>query len=338
MKMDNVKSVGTLTYDMLRSIQTTAFDKKLPVRTVPLTLTGNMIRYIWSFDDKPLSKADKIMIKKGEVVRFKMFNNTMMRHPMHLHGHFFRLINAQGDYSPLKHTFDIQPMETVTIEFLANEEKDWFFHCHILYHLAAGMARIVSYEGLEQNEFAKAGYKKLKKEDNVIHKWADLNVLSNAVFFEGFASNNKYQFRFEGRANWKAEYETETHLLRFLDKNDYLAAFVGFDYRLNKLHIEAPKDGSKLNTKDSRKEVELGLIYLLLFFVEVEARVDHTGQLRAQLSRRDMPITTRLFFDGRVNTDKEYTLGLRYFISRTFSISTQYDSDYGAGAGISIRY
>jgi len=336
MKMDNGESAGTLTYDMLRSVKSTAFDENLQVRIVPLTLTGNMIRYIWSFDDKPLSKADNIMIKKGEVVRFKMFNNTMMRHPMHLHGHFFRLINAQGDYSPLKHTFDIQPMETVTIEFLANEEKDWFFHCHILYHLAAGMARIVSYQGSEQNEFAKTGYKELKKEDNTIYKWADLNVLSNGAWLEGFLSNNKYQFRFDGRVNWKGDYETETHLLRFIDKQDYLAAFIGYDFRRKKEGTTDPKD--KPNTKDNRRQFEFGLLYLLPFFIEAEVRVDPTGRFRAQLQRRDMPISTRLFFDGRVNTDKEYSLGLRYFFSRTFSISTLYDSDYGAGAGISIRY
>ncbi|OSZ77144.1 hypothetical protein CAP36_12070 [Chitinophagaceae bacterium IBVUCB2] len=336
MKMDNENNSGTLTYDMLRSVNPTAFDKKIPVRIVPLTLTGNMLRYIWSFDDKPLSKADNIMIKKGEVVRFKMFNNTMMRHPMHLHGHFFRVINAQGDYAPLKHTFDIQPMETVTIEFLANEEKDWFFHCHILYHLAAGMARIVSYEGSEQNEFSKTGYKILKKEDNFISKWADLNLLSNGAWLEGFVSNNKYQLRIDARADWKGNYETETHLLRFIDKRDYLAAFIGYDFRLNKDGNPNAKD--KPNTKDNRRQFEVGLLYLLPFFLETEVRIDPKGKFRAQLQRRDMPITTRLFFDGRVNTDKEYSVGLRYFISRTFSISTLYDSDYGAGAGISIRY
>ncbi|MES2331092.1 MAG: multicopper oxidase domain-containing protein [Bacteroidota bacterium] len=334
MKMDNGQTAASLTYDMLRSLEPTALDNKLAVHEIPLTLTGNMLRYIWSFDDKPLSKADKIMIQKGEVVRFKMFNNTMMRHPMHLHGHFFRLINAQGDYSPLKHTFDIQPMETVTIEFLANEEKDWLFHCHILYHMATGMARIVSYEGSEQNEFAKTGYKTLKKEDNFISKWADLNVLSNSAWLEGFLSNNKYQLRFDGRVNWKGDYETETHLLRFIDKRDYLAAFIGYDFRAKKGTDIAPKT----NTKEYRRQLEVGLLYLLPFFIEAEVRMDPTGSFRAQLQRKDMAITTRLFFDGRVNTDKEYTLGLRYFVSRTFSISALYDSDYGAGAGISIRY
>ncbi|OLY95053.1 hypothetical protein BUE76_23740 [Cnuella takakiae] len=334
MNMGNVKTAGVLTYDMLRSVAPTAFDKKLPVREIPLSLTGNMLRYIWSFDDKPLSKSDKILIKKGEVVRFKMFNNTMMRHPMHLHGHFFRLINAQGAYAPLKHTFDIQPMETVTIEFLANEEQDWFFHCHILYHMATGMARIVSYEGSEQNEFAKTGYKTLKKEDNFISHWFDFSALSNGAWLEAFISNNKNQFRFDGRVNWKGDYETESHLLRFLDKRDYLAAFIGFDYRLNKGITKNPQS----NTKNNRRVFEAGLLYLMPFFIETELRVDQTGRFRAQLQRRDMPITTRLFFDGRVNTDKEYTVGLRYFISRTLSISTLYDSDYGAGAGISIRY
>ncbi|MBS4066717.1 MAG: multicopper oxidase domain-containing protein, partial [Chitinophagaceae bacterium] len=162
MKMD---MPGEFNYNMLRALHPTTLDSSLVPREVKLTLTGNMLRYVWSFDFKTLSAADKILIRKGERVRFVLTNNTMMRHPLHLHGHFFRFINAQGEYSPMKHTFDIKPMETVTIEFDANEQQDWFFHCHILYHMMAGMARIVSYEGSEQNEFAKNGYKILKKED-----------------------------------------------------------------------------------------------------------------------------------------------------------------------------
>ena len=95
-------------------------------------------------------ESDKIIIKKGEVVRFVLRNKTMMHHPIHLHGHFFRVINKQGKYSPLKHTVDVSPMDTVIIEFEATEEKDWFFHCHNLYHMAAGMARVISYEGTTQ--------------------------------------------------------------------------------------------------------------------------------------------------------------------------------------------
>ena len=83
-------------YNMLRSPEPTALDEKKTIREIPLTLTGNMIRYVWSFDDKTLSKSAKILIKKGENVRFILTNNTMMRHPLHLHGHFFRVINGSG--------------------------------------------------------------------------------------------------------------------------------------------------------------------------------------------------------------------------------------------------
>ena len=85
-------------------------------------------------------------IKKGENVRMIIYNGSMMRHPMHLHGHDFRVLNGQGENAPLKNIIDIMPMETDTIEFTANAEGDWFFHCHILYHMMSGMGRIFSYE------------------------------------------------------------------------------------------------------------------------------------------------------------------------------------------------
>ncbi|MGY8911394.1 MAG: multicopper oxidase domain-containing protein, partial [Flavobacteriales bacterium] len=84
-----------------------------------------------------------------EVTRITFNNLTMMHHPMHLHGHFFRVININGDYSPLKHTVNVPPMQKVTLEFYGNngdEAGDWFFHCHILYHMMGGMARVMSYD------------------------------------------------------------------------------------------------------------------------------------------------------------------------------------------------
>ncbi len=134
-------------YNMLRSTQPTTLHEDRPVRIVHLYLGGNMLRYVWMINNQPLSQADKIMIEKGENVRFVFHNTTMMSHPMHLHGHFFRVINAQGEYAPLKHTVNVAPMETTIIEFAATEDKDWFFHCHLLYHMMSGMARIIGYEG-----------------------------------------------------------------------------------------------------------------------------------------------------------------------------------------------
>lgn len=341
MKMDDMAGMDMkmempreFNYNMLRALYPTTLDSSLKPREVKLTLTGNMLRYVWSFDFKTLSVADKILIRKGERVRFVLTNNTMMRHPLHLHGHFFRFINAQGEYSPMKHTFDIKPMETVTIEFDANEEQDWFFHCHILYHMMAGMARIVSYEGSEQNEFAKTGYKKLKKEDNAFYPWYDLSVHSQGAWLSGNISNNKTALEFEGRASWKGNYETETHLLRYLDKNQYLAFYIGYDYRKNKTLPLA----NKPNSKDNRRVFDAGFYYLLPMLIRSEWRIDHTGRLRLQLERRDLPLSNNFFFDFRVNTDKEYNVAARYMIAKAFSISTNYDSDYKWGIGLTWHY
>lgn len=325
---------GEFNYNMLRALHPTTLDSTLKPREIKLTLTGNMLRYVWSFDFKTLSVADKIHIRKGERVRFVLTNNTMMRHPLHLHGHFFRFINSQGDYSPMKHSFDVRPMETVTIEFEANEEKDWFFHCHILYHMMAGMARIVSYEGSEQNEFAKTGYKELKKEDNVLYPWFDLSAHSQGAWLSGNISNNKNALEFEGRASWDGNYETETHLLRYIDKKQYLAFYIGFDYRKNKTLALA----NKPNSKDNRRVFDAGFYYLLPMLVRSEWRIDHTGKLRMQLERRDIPLSNNFFFDFRANTDKEYAVGFRYMIAKPFSISTNYDSDYKWGIGLTWHY
>ena len=114
-----------------------------------LRLTGNMDGYRWSFNNQPLSVADRILISRGERIRFVLKNETMMNHPMHLHGHFFRVITDEKDFSPIKHTVNVPSMETVVIEFDADEEKDWFFHCHNLYHMKAGMSRVVRYDDFQ---------------------------------------------------------------------------------------------------------------------------------------------------------------------------------------------
>lgn len=339
MKMDGMQDMdmgmpGDFNYDMLRALHPTTLDSTLKPREIKLSVTGNMLRYVWSFDFKTLSAADKILIQKGERVRFVLTNNTMMRHPMHLHGHFFRFVNAQGEYSPLKHTFDIKPMETVTIEFEANEEQSWFFHCHILYHMMAGMARIVSYEDTLQNQFAKNGFKKLKKEDNALFTWFDLSVHSQGAWLSGNISNNKNALEFEGQANWKGDYETEIHLLRYLDKKQFLSVFVGYDTRKNK----TLKQFAIPNSKDNRNVFDAGFYYLLPMFIRSEWRVDNNGKLRLQLERSDLPLSNNLFFDGRVNSDWEYTVNFRYMLGKYFSLSTNYDSDYKWGVGLTLHY
>lgn len=320
-------------YDRLMSKQPTKLPVNAEWREVHLNLTGNMNRYIWSFNDKTLSEEDQIHIKKGENVRFILHNKTMMNHPLHLHGHFFRLVNQHGDYSPLKHTFTIQPMETRIIEFEANEEKDWFFHCHILYHMIAGMARVVHYENSPVNEQVpnrEMAMSHLKKEDQhwyftgetAIHTQANSGMIS---FF-----NKDYSIDGEWRVNWRGDYETETHLVRYLGKKQFLKAVLGSDIRLREVGLA--------NTKDNRQVFHVGMQYTLPLFIDSEIRLDHTGNIRFQLSHEDVVVSNRVRLNWMVNTDQEYQLGLKYIIAKNFAISGNYDSDFGYGGGLTITY
>ena len=139
-------------YNEIESISPTNLDNNAPINNVNIKITGSMERFIWSFDDRTFSKSKDIIIHKGERVFFNFENTTMMQHPIHLHGHFFRVLNGKNNFSPLKHTVNIKPFSKVTIEFYADQEKNWFMHCHILYHMMAGMARVVRYE---ENNFDK---------------------------------------------------------------------------------------------------------------------------------------------------------------------------------------
>ncbi len=341
--MDMGGMAGEFNYNRLRALRPTTLDSTKKWREIKLTLTGNMLRYIWSFDHKTLSVADAIPIRKGENVRMVLQNLTMMRHPMHLHGHVFRLVNAQGAYSPMKNTFDIPSMSVVTIEFDANAEQDWFFHCHTLYHMAAGMGRVIGYEGSPQNEFAKTGYKAVKTGDNAVYPWFDLSVHSQGAFLEGNLSNNRNALEFEGRVNYRGNYETETHLLHYLDKRQFWAGFVGYDFRDNKSlrSAEDAKGGNRRTTENNRnfrRQAEVGVYYLLPLLVRAELRTDLTGQLRLRLERRDLPLSNNVFMDISSNTDREFTIGFRYMVSKYASLSTNYDNQYGWGAGLTFHY
>lgn len=118
-------------------------DLRPPTREIVLHLTGNMERFMWSFDGTKFSDAAPIMLKLGERVRFTLINDTMMDHPMHLHGVWSELENGQGDYLPYKHTILVKPAEKVSFLVSADEPGRWAFHCHLLYHMELGMMREV---------------------------------------------------------------------------------------------------------------------------------------------------------------------------------------------------
>jgi multicopper oxidase len=117
-----------------------------PDRTLDLTLSGGMGDYVWTIDDQAYPDADPIEVSKGEWVRFHLTNQSMMAHPMHLHGHFFQLQNGTGR-GPFKDTVLVEPhMGEAMFDFVADNPGDWLFHCHIVYHMENGMARVISYQ------------------------------------------------------------------------------------------------------------------------------------------------------------------------------------------------
>lgn len=120
-------------------------DVRAPDRSLDIHLTGNMERFMWSFDGMKMSDHhEPIPFREGERVRINLINDSMMSHPIHLHGHFFELVTGKGDHSPRKHTVLVQPGGSASFDFTADALGDWAFHCHMLYHMHAGMMRVVS--------------------------------------------------------------------------------------------------------------------------------------------------------------------------------------------------
>lgn len=143
-----LEDTGTrvLLYSDLRSLEPSA-DSRSPGREIELHLTGNMERYMWGFDGKKFSEAAPITFHYGERVRLTLVNDTMMNHPIHLHGMFMELDNGAGAFKPKKHTINVKPAERLSLDITADALGNWAFHCHVLYHMEAGMFRVVSVVG-----------------------------------------------------------------------------------------------------------------------------------------------------------------------------------------------
>ncbi|MEN3324953.1 multicopper oxidase domain-containing protein [Mariniflexile soesokkakense] len=333
----------TLNYAMLRSPVKTVLPD-VPFRTLHFELTGNMNRYVWTLNNKTISESDKIKIKAGENIRIVITNNSMMRHPMHLHGHFFRVINGQEDYAPLKNVIDIMPMETDTIEFNASEEYgDWYFHCHILYHMMSGMGRIFTYENTPPNRQLpnpKKALRKVYNDDRRFYFGSEISLESNGSDGELWFMNTRWKFEADWRLglNAKDGYETESHFGRYMDKNQFLFLYAGWDWRYRENHETETNLFNQKSTKNKRGVAHLGLEYTLPFFIKSDVSVDHTGYVRVQLKREDIPVTKRLRLWGMYNTDFEYNFGAKYILTKYISASSHYDSDMGFGAGLTFTY
>ena len=289
------------------------------------------------------AEADKIKIKGDEVTRITFNNLTMMHHPMHLHGHFFRVINENGEYSPLKHTVNVPPMKQVTIEFYGDEYGDWFFHCHILYHMIGGMARIVSYDTPRDPRLKEYPVSKLIDETDQFYSYGMIDAASHMTTLNLISSNIRNQFSLRGEYGWNRNMEVEAAYDRYL--YDYLTVFGG-------VNVENEME-------DSLEEITTtaiaGIRYLTPYLFTLDVRMD--SKLRPQISlSRAITIFPRTIVFGMYeyqadfgwvddlpqgdNFKKEITwsTGVEYLLSKNFSLMGSYDNRFGAGGGLSLRF
>jgi FtsP/CotA-like multicopper oxidase with cupredoxin domain len=333
-------------YKRLKATAPTTLPVSAPVREVTLKLTGDMMRYLWSIDGKAIDEQSTIPVKRGEVLRLTLVNNTMMHHPMHLHGHFFRLLMPDAvdpAYAPLKHTVDVPPMSRRVIEFYATEDRDWLFHCHLLFHMKAGMARVVSYPaGREMNAASaqpapgtampagRPAYRPNLGEHAMPHTyaWLDGNVQSHMSSGMGTIQRGRNNLNLMWETGWerveRRAYEVEATVSHYF--NPRWTAFAG--YRLT-------------NMMDGRDGVIAGASYRLPFFVDVTTTLHSSGEARFALGKQ-LQLTSRIGLTARAEYDTaekfSWSGALSYTLSKRLSLIGSYDSDYGPGAGVGFRF
>ncbi|WP_395739391.1 multicopper oxidase family protein [Prosthecobacter sp.] len=339
-------------YKLLKATHDTTLPAKLPHRKITLHLTGDMVRYVWSFDGKTIAEAPYVKIRKGEVIELELVNDTMMHHPIHLHGHFFRLLVGNGARSPLKHTVDVPPMSKRTLEFEANEDKDWMFHCHILYHMMSGMARVFRYEDDQPTHATAAeslGHAAGLTPDMKAatpgmashHHSSGLGEHSHDMsYFWGAASlqtqmsngllswmNPKNNLLLSWELGWRrtptTEHEVDAIYQRYFNMN--FQAYAGFRFA---------------NHGGGNRAIA-GFNYRLPLMFLADVTVDSNGNGRFQISKR-FQLTPRLGTSGYAFYDTgsrwEWSAGADYTLKRNISLSASYHSDYGPGLGLIIRF
>ncbi len=310
-------------YNQLQSPTPTTPSIDRPLRKVVLNLTGDMNRFIWSMNGEIISADNDIRIRHGENIRFIIHNKTMMHHPMHLHGHFFRVINGKGDYAPLKHTIDVPPGGTRIIEFEGDEYKDWFFHCHVLYHAKAGMARVVRYQDKPLDPDIEAIRHHLFQDPWFF--WVNATAQSHMTDGIAVASNTYNIFSANWEAGWQntrgTEYDIELTYDRYF--NRFFTLFSG------------------INLTDDDEVAVVGLRYLLPFNFWSALRFDHEGDFRITLEQ-SVQLTPRLElfgdFEYDTQTQEEWVAGTNFRLGKNLFLVGQYHSDFGPGGGIRFRF
>ena len=311
-------------YNKLRPLESTSFDSKKSVRDIRLTLDGDIGRYVLFLNNQLLGPSDDIEIKLGEDLQFIMFNRTMMHPPMHLHGQFFRVINAQGEDSPLKHTVDVAPMTTVVVEFSADEFGDWCFHCHLLHHMMSGMARAVHYQDISPHRAAAAVRPKVYHWP--LRAYGRIDAFSHMADGVLVRANTRHFVPTVWQAGWQR-----------VDEMNWEVA-PAYDYCLNRFtSVFAEVHLAGVGDEFERPEGILGLRYMLPLNVTSRVWVDTTGEFQFAVSER-LGLTPRpaLFSGAEYDTMEHWEVraGKSHLFAKHFSLTGQWHPQFGWGGGV----
>ncbi len=313
--------VEVLTVDEIQSPKNTELPKNAKIHNLKLVLSGDMFRYVWHLNGKAIFEDYALGINEGEVVRITYENQTMMHHPMHLHGHFFRVINKYGAYSPLKHTVDVPPHTTRVIEFYANEPGEWMLHCHNLYHLKTGMARVVRYmDFVPKPEIAQH-----QKHDPHLHDhWyqsgtAEVATNHYQIYLSTSQTWNQIEARFESRNAlpgsifYQGEWEYEGDLFYRRWFGNYFNLIGGGTYF------------------SWTPYAVVGIGYILPMLIETNVLVTQNGKFRLDLDKRiqwSKNFLTDISFTYRPDQAKKFSQTVEW------EISLYYAPDWSWAAGL----
>lgn len=299
--------IETLTVDQFSAPKSTQLPSGKRVQELKLVLDGDMSRYIWHINGRAIHEDRTIEIREDDVIRFTFENQSMMHHPMHLHGHFFRVLNEAGAKSPLKHTVDVPPHGSRTIEFYANEPGEWMLHCHNLYHLKNGMARVVRYVDYKPSPEIQHFQKHDPHNHDHLYFTGMVEGATNHAQgrFRLSQTWNEIEARFETRRDWSWRGEGDLFYRRWFNRNlNLVAGGTGIDREYRGV---------------------IGVSYLLPMLVRADVLLDHQGDLRLDLEKRFQ--WTKVFF-----TDVDVTLRQR--LESEFEISLMYSPSWHWAAGI----
>ncbi|MFL5783508.1 MAG: multicopper oxidase domain-containing protein [Bacteriovoracaceae bacterium] len=305
--MHHEMATQTLTVDNLEAQAPTNFKESIPRHDIKFVLDGDMERYIWLINGKAIFEDRTIAIAQNEVVRMTFVNNSMMHHPFHLHGHFFRVITDKNEKSPMKHTVDVPPHGSRTIEFYSDEPGEWMLHCHNLYHLKTGMARVVKYSTFTPNKEIKHWQKfdhhmhdhpfyRAELEASTVHNEGRLNIMNTW---------NELELRAELRNDFNWQGEGDAFYKRWLNK--YTALIAGGTL--------VEREGAAV----------AGVDYLLPFRFRTHTLIDHQGRMRLDIEKH-FQWTETIF------TDADFTF--RQKQASEFEITLMYQNNWSWAAGL----